>query len=89
MAIKKVSGKMSKINTAYSKLRKQYLTDKPVCHAKIHNCTIKAPDVHHKKGRGSFHLVTSTWLPLCRNCHMWIENNPESAYELGYSDLRS
>ena len=39
MNINKVSKKMSKLNTAYSKIRKQYLTDKPVCHAKIHKCT--------------------------------------------------
>ena len=28
---------MSKINAAYAKLRKQYLLDKSVCHAKINS----------------------------------------------------
>ena len=49
---------MSKINTAYSKLRRQYLTDKPVCHAKIHKCSVQATDVHHMHGRGIYHLDT-------------------------------
>ena len=47
---------MAKLNTAYSKQRRQYLTDKPVCHAKIHKCSVQATDVHHKKGRGVYHL---------------------------------
>ena len=45
---------MSKINTAYAKLRN-----------------------------------VSTWMPLCRNCHAWIEENPSEAYELGFSSYRS
>ena len=89
MNINKVSKKMSKLNTAYSKIRKQYLTDKPVCHAKIHKCSVQATDVHHKQGRGVYHLDTTTWLPVCRNCHMWIEEHPEESYELGFSGLRS
>ena len=80
---------MSKINTAYSKLRKQYLQDHPICHAKIHKCSLHATEVHHKQGRGVYHLDTSTWLPVCRNCHNWIENNPTESYELGYSASRS
>ena len=80
---------MSKINTEYSKRRIKYLTDKPICHAKIHKCSIHATDVHHKKGRGEFHLDESTWLPVCRNCHMWIETHPIESYELGFSQSRN
>jgi hypothetical protein len=40
------------------------------------------------KGRGKYHLDTSTWLSVCRNCHDWIEKNPEEAKELGYSQSR-
>jgi len=89
MSIRKFSSKMSKINAAYSKLRKQYLQDHPICHAKIHKCSLHATEVHHKQGRGVYHLDTSTWLPVCRNCHNWIENNPTESYELGYSASRS
>lgn len=79
---------MSKVNSAYSQERKKYLSNNPMCHAKIYNCTNHATEVHHKKGRGKYHLDTSTWLPVCRNCHDWIENNPEDAKELGYSETR-
>lgn len=79
---------MAQTNREYSKLRKQFLSEKPICRAKIHNCSIKATDVHHMRGRGSYHLDTTTWLPVCRNCHMWIETNPEDAKELGYSISR-
>ena len=79
---------MSKLNAAYGKLRKPYLIDNPVCHANIHNCTINTTDVHHKQGRGLNYLDVNTWLPVCRNCHMWIEEHPEESYELGFSSLR-
>ena len=79
---------MSKVNSAYSKQRKEYLSNNPMCHAKIYKCTKVATDVHHKKGRGKYHLDTSTWLPVCRNCHEWIETHPEDAKELGYSEIR-
>tara|TARA_R110002020_G_scaffold107192_2_gene249109 strand:- start:10982 stop:11254 length:273 start_codon:yes stop_codon:yes gene_type:complete len=89
MAIKKYSKKMSKTNASYAKLRRKYLMDHPVCHAKIHQCSLHATDVHHKQGRGLHHLDVSTWLPVCRNCHMWIEEHPSEAIELGYSTSRS
>jgi len=88
MTIKKVSAKLSKANSEYLKIRKVYLTEHSVCHAKIHKCSLHATDVHHKKGRGKYHLDTTTWLPVCRNCHTWIETNPADAIELGFSDSR-
>jgi hypothetical protein len=50
---------------------------------------LHATDVHHKKGRGKYHLDVTTWLPVCRNCHAWIELNPIDAVELGFSDSRT
>jgi hypothetical protein len=79
---------MAKINSEYSKLRKSHLGSFPMCQAKIYNCTLKSTDIHHMKGRGEYHLDTSTWLSLCRNCHEWIERNPENALELGFSQKR-
>ena len=86
--IKKVSKKMGKTTRSYSKQRKEFLLDHPMCHAKIYNCTLRAIEVHHKQGRDKYHLDQATWLPVCRNCHNWIENNPEDAIELGYSLTR-
>jgi len=79
---------MAQKNREYSKLRKQFLSEKSICRAKINNCSLKATEVHHMKGRGKYHLDTTTWLPVCRNCHTWIEINPEDAKELGFSAIR-
>jgi hypothetical protein len=74
--------------SAYKKLRIKFLTDR-MCEAKIYNCTLKATDVHHKKGRiGDNMLDTTHWLAVCRSCHNWIENNPEESKELGFSTNR-
>jgi hypothetical protein len=79
---------MVKTNSDYSKLRKIHLDKLPMCQAKVFNCTLRSTDIHHMKGRGKYHLDTSTWLSVCRNCHDWIEKNPEEAKELGYSQSR-
>ena len=76
------------INNQYSELRKEYLLKNHMCHACIDNCTSLATEVHHKRGRGIYHLDISTWLPVCRNCHSWIELNPIDAKELGFSQKR-
>ena len=80
---------MSRINAKYAKQRKEYLSNNPICHAKIYKCSLRATDIHHKNGRGVYHLDESIWLPVCRNCHMWIEEHPAEAYELGFSGSRS
>jgi hypothetical protein len=83
--IKKVSKKMGKTTRSYSKQRIEFLLNNPMCHAKIFNCTLGSTEIHHKKGRDKYHLDIDTWLAVCRNCHNWIEHNPEEAIELGYS----
>ena len=82
------SKKMQKLDAKYSQLRRVFLTDYPMCQAALPKCTHKSTDVHHKKGRGKYHLVVDTWLPVCRSCHQWIEENPQEAIELGYSVSR-
>ena len=86
--MKKISNKMARLQRDYSKLRKTWLAGHPMCQAKIHKCTLKSTDVHHKKGRGKYLLDESTWLSVCRNCHTWIETHPEEAKELGFSISR-
>jgi len=85
----KNSKKLQKEERKYKKLRIKFLSDKSVCHAKIHECSLRATEIHHKKGRGKYLLDITTWLPVCRNCHNWIENNPEDSYELGLSQKRN
>ena len=82
------STKMQKTERAYSVLRKAFLVQHPVCKASLHVCTVKSTDVHHMKGRGKYHLDTTTWVALCRSCHMWIEENPDVSEELGYTQSR-
>lgn len=73
----------------YGKLRDAFLYIKINCEAKLVGCTGKATDVHHKAGRvGENYLKVGTWLAACRNCHRWIEDNPEEAKELGLSQSR-
>ena len=82
------SKKMQKIDAEYSKLRRVFLTDYPLCQAALHKCTNNSTEVHHKKGRGKYHNDVSTWLSVCRTCHNWIELNPIEAEELGFSIKR-
>lgn len=84
--IRPVSDKRQALNAAYSILRAQFLKNNPICRARITGeCAHHAADVHHKKGRGPYLLDDSTWLPVCRPCHSWIENNPEEAKKLNLS----
>jgi hypothetical protein len=87
--INKKSKKMQVIDQAYTKLRKPFMEANPMCQAALHCCSGSSTDVHHKKKRGEYHLVVSTWLSVCRNCHNWIEEHPEEAIELGYSLKRN
>lgn len=87
--IKKISDKQSKLNTAYSVLRKSFLSTNPYCQARLSCiCSINATDVHHMEGRGVKTLDTTTWLAVCRLCHCWIEEHPLQAKELNLSKSR-
>lgn len=86
--IRQVSKKRSIENRKYSVLRKEFLTQKPQCEAKLSGCQKKSTDVHHKAGRGDNFLNVRTWLAVCRCCHIWIEENPEKAKELNLSKSR-
>jgi len=84
--LNKISKKMSKINSEYSKLRKLFFDKHPMCQAKIYKCSLKSTDIHHTYSGANRHiyfLEVNTWLSVCRNCHTWIHNNPDDAKELG------
>jgi len=83
------SSKKAKLDTAYSILRQQYLKSRPLCQAHLQGiCTNLSTDIHHKQGRGIYQNDTTTWIAVCRSCHEWIENNSESAREMGLSTSR-
>jgi len=83
-SIASFSAKRVKESKEYSKLRKIYLNKHPMCEAAINDCSLKATEIHHIKGRGSNYLLCDEWMSVCRNCHEWIENNPIEATELGF-----
>jgi hypothetical protein len=88
-SISPVSAKRRVEMDEYSKKRTAFLIVNPHCKAKLQECTAVATDIHHKAGRtGDNYLKISTWLSVCRNCHRWIEDNPEAAKELNLSESR-
>lgn len=81
---------MSRDTMTYLNLRRKYFSEHPSCEARIAaRCSMNAHDIHHTKGRGKYYLDVLTWLAVCRTCHMWIENNPKDAKELGFSSSRN
>lgn len=85
----KVSDKQRKLLAEYNKLNEQFKIDNPDCKAKIENvCTGATEDTHHSRGRGKYLLDVSSWVPVCRNCHIYIENNPLDAYRRNLSFSR-
>ena len=82
------SPKQKRIDAAYSIMRKSYLDTHGMCNAHLGGCTTHATDIHHKEGRGEKTLDSTTWIAVCRNCHIWIETHPKEAKELGLSGQR-
>lgn len=86
--VNKKSKMMVALDSAYTKLRRKFMEENPMCQAALPCCTGASTDVHHKQGRGKNHLKVSTWLSVCRQCHMYIEEHPKEAIELGFSIKR-
>lgn len=87
--INKKSKKMITLDGAYSLLRKKFMEDNPMCQAALPGCTQQSTDVHHKRGRGEWYLIVKTWLSVCRQCHIYIEEHPIEAKQLGFSEERT
>jgi 5-methylcytosine-specific restriction endonuclease McrA len=89
--LRRVSKKRAKENRQYSVLSDEYLLENPLCEAGIvlmvngieSNCKRCASEIHHKAKRGKNLNNVETWIPVCRPCHNWIENNKRIARELG------
>jgi uncharacterized protein YifE (UPF0438 family) len=71
----------------YLKVRKKFLEKNPVCD--FEGCWKKSTEVHHKKGRiGKLLTDDKHFMAVCPAHHRWIEKNPHSAKEKGYSESR-
>jgi hypothetical protein len=85
--IKPKSDKKSIQDQLYTVLRNKFFQDdnNKSCKARLQGCALVACDVHHTKGRGEYQNDVSTWIPLCRSCHNYIETHPAEAKELNFS----
>jgi len=74
---------------SYSLVRKAFLLKNVKCQADLPGCSTAATEIHHKKGRiGNLLIDSKFFLGVCRNCHDIIENQPNLAKELGFSESR-
>ncbi len=84
--IRKVSTKRKEENEIYSELREEFLKTNPECQAS--GCSKESEDVHHMIGRGKELNNTKYWLAVCRNCHIFITDNPLEAIKRNLSFSR-
>lgn len=73
--IKKVSDKRKVENREYTKLRKEFLADNPICF--IEGCSKIADTIEHTAGRGINYLNVDTWKPCCLEHNLELETNSE------------
>lgn len=73
----------------YSILRGQFLAEHPVCAAGpkwgvlFTGCTHTASQIHHKLRRGPHLNDTKTFVPICANCHRFLETHANIARAKG------
>lgn len=85
--IKSVSDKKLSELKEYRVVRDRYLAEHKVCEHP--DCKNPSEDLHHAKGRvGSLLTDVRYFKALCRKCHMWCEQEPQLAKELGLSFSR-
>ena len=80
------SRKMTCLMASYVPIRNAFLKQNPGC-----LCCFKrglrvklATDVHHSRGRLNALLChVPFFVPVCRGCHRWIEENMDEARKLG------
>jgi hypothetical protein len=81
--IRRVSERRKLEEKEYSKLRKVFLEENPVCQAK--RCKEAATEVHHKGRRGKNYLRVELFMAVCRQHHDKIEKNGLWAKTMGYT----
>ena len=87
--IKPFSDKHLEKLAEYKRRRNVFLSDNPICMAKVEGCTREATQVHHSLGRNGDLLTDVKYFKaVCHSCHVWIENHPLDAKERGLSGTR-
>jgi hypothetical protein len=91
--IQKVSEKQGKLLSKYAQLKKKFMLGRWCAY---HGKPCLPTDIHHAKGRIGFAddqeipllVDVRYFVPLCREAHKFIEENPKFAKENGYSESR-
>ena len=87
--ISKVSEKMKVKNAEYGARVREWKKENPECKAMCSpDCDGVTDDCHHKRGRGQYLMDETTWLPVCRSCHVFITDNSKYAMEHGFTESR-
>jgi hypothetical protein len=85
--IRKFSEKYQKEVDAYNDRVKIWKAENPFC--AFPGCGMPTEDCHHAKSRGIHINDESTWVPLCRPHHDWVDLHSEEAIELKLSQYRN
>lgn len=79
-----VSEKQRTLNETYSQIATKFKLNHPKCEARVNEyCTGKTDDIHHSRGHGKYFLDETTFIAVCRSCHIWIGNNHKEAEAKG------
>lgn len=83
--LRHMSPKKRAIMKQYAIDRVFFLAANPLCQCcpHVHADQFASVEVHHRKGRGPFMLVTESWLAVCAWCHVIIHLNPGWCYANG------
>lgn len=83
---KKVGAKQKVKNQEYSERVKVWKVENPHCKANCNQyCTKETDDCQHLRGRGKYLMDETTWMPVCRSCHTYINDHSKEAYENGWA----
>jgi hypothetical protein len=86
-AIKKISDNQKQKLKEYRRVRDCYLAKKCIC--EFPDCQMASQDLHHGAGKvGKLLTDTKYFKALCRKHHIFVEENPTIAQELGLSFKR-
>lgn len=85
--IRQVSKKLAAEKKTYTNMRKEFLGrfENMFCAVFPH---LPSCEIHHSRGRGKYLNDTSTWIPVSREGHIFIEENPKIARERGFTGSR-
>jgi hypothetical protein len=72
--IPKRSDKKIEDDKVYSKLRKEYLIENPICQIRLQCCTFTATEIHHTESRGIRINKVESFLSSCPECHRFLHD---------------